>query len=262
MAHKTSPARVEAFFRALGETGNQTIAAERARVTRQWAQLRRKADPDFAARMAATIAVAREQLRAARALEPTGAAWRAQAGEELVVRGSGERLIQIRRARLGDWTPRLEARFLAALAACCNVSAAARAVGLSVSAAYQHYHRWPDFERRWEEALKEGYVRLEMALLESAGRAFEPVDYPPDVPIEPMTVHQAMTLLAQHQARVHKIGQRPGRTRRYARNPDEVFESLARKLDRLAHKLTAEAAPDPAGARRDLDRGAKVVRGG
>jgi len=262
MAHKTSPTRVEAFFRALGETGNQTIAAERARVTRQWAQLRRKADPAFAARMTATVAAAQERLRAARALEPTAAAWRAQAGEELVVRGSGERLIQIRRARLGEWTPRLEARFLAALAACCNVSAAARAVGLSVSAAYQHYHRWQDFERRWNEALEEGYVRLEMALLEAAGRAFEPVDYPPDVPIEPMTVHQAMTLLAQHQARVHNIGKPVGRWRKLPRNSDEVFASLQHKLDRLAHKLTAEAVPDPAGARRDLDRGARILRGG
>ena len=43
---------------------------------------------------------------------------------------------------------------------------------MSVSGAYKHYNRWPDFEKRWDAALKEGYLRLEMALLENAGRAF------------------------------------------------------------------------------------------
>lgn len=34
MTAKASPARIEAFFQALAETGNQTIAAERAKVSR------------------------------------------------------------------------------------------------------------------------------------------------------------------------------------------------------------------------------------
>jgi hypothetical protein len=34
MSRKTSTARREAFFRALAETGNQTLAAERAKIHR------------------------------------------------------------------------------------------------------------------------------------------------------------------------------------------------------------------------------------
>jgi hypothetical protein len=261
MTRKTSPARVAAFFRALGETGKQTIAAEAARVSRSWVSLHRATDPDFAARMAAAIASARERLSAhATGVRPE-AKWRAQAGEELVVRGTNGRVTQIARARLRQWTPRTEARFLTALAACCNVAAACRAVGMSQASAYNQYHRWPDFEKRWEEALKEGYLRLEMALLENAGRAFDPVDYEPDMPIEPMSVDQALTLLRLHETRVHKLGKPRGPVRTSPRSSEEVFASIAHKLDRLEAKLRAGEEPDPAAARRTIDRGGRVVRG-
>ncbi|QDZ06205.1 hypothetical protein FPZ24_00890 [Sphingomonas panacisoli] len=261
MTRKTSPARIAAFFRALEETGNQTIAAEAARVSRSWMSLHRATDPDFRARMEAAITAARERLRAqANGVEPV-ATWRAINGEELAVRGTNGRRTQIARARLNQWTPRTEARFLAALAACCNVAAACRAVGMSQAAAYNHYNRWPDFEQRWDAALAEGYQALELALIENAGRAFAPVAYDQDIPIEPMSVDQAITLLAQHQARVHKIGKRPGRPFRMPRTSEEVFASIAHKLDRLEKKLRAEAAPDPAAGRRALDRGMRAVRG-
>jgi hypothetical protein len=261
MTRKTSPGRVEAFFRALGETGNRTIAAERARVSQSWVTLHRTTDPAFAARVEAAIAAARERLRAATSAAPA-ATWRAQAGEELVVRGTNGRRTQIARARLKQWTPRTEARFLAALAACCNVAAACRAVGMSQAAAYNHYARWPDFEKRWEAALEEGFERLELALFDHAGRAFEAVDYPPDMAMPPVTFDQAIQLLGLHQSRVHKIGKRPGRKRHYARTSEEVFESLAHKLDRVEKKIRAGGTSDPAAARRELDRGARIVLGG
>ena len=47
MSRKTSPARRAAFLKALSETGNQTIAAERAKVSRSWVQLHRSTDPAF-----------------------------------------------------------------------------------------------------------------------------------------------------------------------------------------------------------------------
>lgn len=265
MSRKTSPARVEAFFRALAETGNQTIAAERARVSRSWVSLHRSTDPDFRARMDATIDAAKARLReAARSVGPD-AAWRALDGEELVVRGTNGRRTQIARARLRQWTPRTEARFLKALASCCNVAAACRAVGLSHAAAYNHYHRWPDFAKRWDAALAEGYERLDMALLDHAGRVFAPVDYPPDVPIEPMSFDQAITLLKFHQQRVHKIGKRPGRPWTYKRTADEVFESIAHKLDRVARSIEKREAGDadaqPAAIERNLARGMRIVRG-
>ena len=53
MSRKTSPARRGAFLQALRETGNQTIAAERAKVSRSWVQLHRSTDPQFRADVAA-----------------------------------------------------------------------------------------------------------------------------------------------------------------------------------------------------------------
>ncbi|THD36226.1 MAG: hypothetical protein E7773_09940 [Sphingomonas sp.] len=265
MPRKTSPARVEAFFRALAETGNQTIAAERAGVSTVWARRHRAADPVFAERLAATIAAASERLRAAASVGPDGK-WRMADGEELVVRGRCARRVQIARARPGQFTPRTEARFLKALAQCCNVAAASRAVGLTATAAYYHYHRWPDFAKRWDAALEEGYVRLEMALFEAAGRVFRAVDYPQDVPIEPMSFDQAITLLHQHQLRVHGTGKPQGVRRAWKpKTGDEAFAELAHKLDRMEKMIRAreggDPAAQPAAVQRSLARGMRVVRG-
>lgn len=137
MSHKTSKARVEAFFTALAETGNQTISAEQACVSRSWVTLHRSTDPAFKARIEACIATAREAL--------SGASSQALVdidGEEVVVRDSNGRRVQMSRARLSQWTPRIEARFLTVLAAMCNVKAACAAVGMSPASAYVRRKRW------------------------------------------------------------------------------------------------------------------------
>lgn len=90
MSAKTSKARTEAFFTALAETGNQTISAERARVSRSWVTLHRSTNPVFRARMEAAIAEARGRLSSAAAVKPSGK-WAHIDGEKLVVRGSGGR---------------------------------------------------------------------------------------------------------------------------------------------------------------------------
>ena len=62
MTAKTTAARSNAFFTALSETGNQTISAERACVSRSWVLQHRQNDPAFRARMEACIAVARAPI--------------------------------------------------------------------------------------------------------------------------------------------------------------------------------------------------------
>lgn len=56
-------------------------------------------------------------------------------------------------------------RFLDALAATYNVTAAAEAASLSTSAIYRQRREDPAFARRWYAALAEGYDNLEMELL-------------------------------------------------------------------------------------------------
>jgi hypothetical protein len=93
---------------------------------------------------------------------------------------------------------------------------------------------------------------------------FAPVDYPPDIPIEPMSVDQALTLLKAHLARVHRLEQRP-RPRPpgyYEKASEAAFARLEETLDRCDRRVAAGAVTDAAGARRIIDRGARAVRGG
>ncbi len=58
--------------------------------------------------------------------------------------------------------------FLAALSETANVSASAKAAGISGSAVYAERRRLPAFRGEWELALAEGYARLEADLLAEA----------------------------------------------------------------------------------------------
>lgn len=65
------------------------------------------------------------------------------------------------RKAAGDWRE----PFLSELAATSNVAASARAAGINASRAYDARRCDPEFYRRWQEALCEGYDHLEMHLL-------------------------------------------------------------------------------------------------
>lgn len=66
------------------------------------------------------------------------------------------------------WTKVKRDAFLAELAATANVRASARAVGMSEGCVYRLRLRSTEFRRDWEAALREGYARLELVMLERA----------------------------------------------------------------------------------------------
>lgn len=234
MSAKTSAARREAFFAALRETGNRTIAAERARVSQSRVTLHRANDPAFKAEIEAAVAEARARLRDAEGMRPDKG-WGSLDGEELVVRSTNGRRVQVARARVAQWAPRTEDRFLATLAATCNVKAACAEAGMSQATAYNHYRRWPAFARRWNEALETGALRLEMALLENGGNPFSPDEIVPNSPMPPMTPDQAIHLIHMHQHRFHGIGGKPGRWKPPpSLNDPRIRESILRKFEVLA----------------------------
>ena len=243
MTKKTSEKRKAAFFAALAETGNQTISAERARVSRSWVSLHRHTDPVFKADMEAAIAVARQLLAGAVAQLP-GEDWSDIDGEELVLRGTNGRMVQIARARLGQWTPRVEGRFLRTLAATCNVRAACQAVGLSAASAYVRRSTWHKFAERWEEALGIGYARLEMTLLENGCNMLEGVEVDAAAPIPPMTVDQAIQFMGLHRRQAKREGKGPhGYYRR--KTLDEVRPSIQRKIDAITRAGDMDGRPLP-----------------
>jgi hypothetical protein len=267
MSRKFSAARRAAFLRAVAETGNQTLAAERAKVSRSWVTMTRAADPDFDAAVRAALREAQARLRPSPlrpcsgqaspgasggakgrispkvqaggiwsgSIEPP-AGWRTLAGVELVVRGSGGsgggRRVQIARARVKGWSPRMEQRFLSALAAMCNVKAACAEVGLSPASAYNHRRRHQTFADAWDLAIEIGYDRIEGALIEDACNSLAGVPFDPDAPMPPMSIYEAMHLLHMHKHEVRGIGKMPGIQRRRS-DLDEVRASIARKLDAI-----------------------------
>ncbi len=265
MSRKFSERRRKAFLSALAATGNQTLAAERVGVSRSWVGLQRATDAGFGAAVRAAIAVARERLRArpstslrtnggdgnvphpaqpragaespsparGRGADRPPAGWGFLDGAELVVRGSNGRRTQIGRARVGQWTGRVEARFLAALAATCNVKAACAEVGKAHSSAYGHRKRWRAFAAAWDAAIVEGYARIEVALIERGCNLFAEPAAPSDNPITEMTAAQAIHLLHMHQHRVHGIGKAPGKRWREPPTLAEVTESILRKIEAI-----------------------------
>lgn len=72
------------------------------------------------------------------------------------------------RQRHDGWTKARRNVFIATLADTCNVTASCHAAGMSPGAIYPLRQRDPAFRAEWAAALKEGYVRLELALLERA----------------------------------------------------------------------------------------------
>ena len=245
MTRKFSQARKDAFLRALAESGNQALSAERARVSRSWVSLQRSTDAAFDAACRAAIGEAGIALsgaagkRQALPLTPPaggrGASsrppetWRYLDGAELVVAGSNRRNIQVRRARLKQWTGRVEERFLCALAATCNVRAACAEAGMSVGSAYAHRHRWEGFANAWDAAIETGHRRLEAALVEAGCNLFSPDEFALDSPIAAMTAEQAIHLLHMHKHQVLGLGRRPGAPRKAAGNA-EIARALERRL--------------------------------
>jgi len=241
MSRKFSEARRAAFIKAVRETGNQTLAAERAKVSRSWVQLHRSTDPAFDEAVRAAIKEAKgslcwapDQVRGARGSNRPPRGWGHLDGEELVVKGTGGsalaaapggpggRRVQIARARLRQWTPRVEQRFLAALMATCNVKAACAEVRMSAAGAYAHRKRWPRFAALWDAAIAEGYARIEVALQQNALNLFSPDELPPETMLRGMDVKQAIHLLHMHKHGVLGHGKAPGQRWR----PPPTLESL------------------------------------
>jgi len=213
MSARFGKARRDAFFKALRETGNQSLAAERAKVSRSWVQLHRSSDPAFDGAVRAAISASFDRLRMSGSGKPSPS-WAYLDGEELVVRGTNGVRVQIARARVRQWTPRVEGRFLVALAASCNVKLACAEAGLSVPSVYLHRRRWPAFAARWDAAIAVGYDRLDQELVACAIRGMDPEFRASagweEAPIPPMTVDEAIRLTGLHQRRARRPGKWPG----------------------------------------------------
>lgn len=81
---------------------------------------------------------------------------------------TGGKVPRMRRAGGRAFDAAKQARFLAELAATCNVSLAAERAGISSACIYAHRARDAGFRAAWADALADAYRNLELAMLERA----------------------------------------------------------------------------------------------
>ncbi len=127
------------------------------------------------------------------------------------------------------WTDEAERIFLDRLGASCNYTLSARAAGFSREAVYKRRRRDPAFQRRCDEAVAQGYARIEALLVESAEHALEGRAPDPDSPIPPMSVRDALAILQLHRRTARGEGKGAG-WRARPRSLDEVRDSILAKL--------------------------------
>jgi len=155
--------------------------------------------------------------------------------------------LQKRKVRRDSWTRAKRAAFLDELAASCNVTRACREAGMSRDAAYNLRRRDPVFRAAWTTAIEEGEEVLRAVLISRAlGTADADLieqnardadrrvrDTPPmsdENCIKMLQIVRASCEGRQGSARWRK-------PRQIGRSADEVFASLATKLDRVEKRL-------------------------
>jgi hypothetical protein len=158
-----------------------------------------------------------------------------------MVLDSGRRPRTRRKAR-NSWTKAKESRFLSALADSCNVTFAAKKARVSTSAIYERRKANASFRNGWRTALREGYAKLELILLERALVGTEKVIERRDGSIERMREYSnslAVALLRMHRDEVAEQESDQASSRDSGEDEvEEVRQRIARKLERLNRQLT------------------------
>lgn len=144
-----------------------------------------------------------------------------------------------------QWSDEAEDAFFDHLAATCNVRASAEEVGFTTYIVYRQRRLRPEFAEKWRLALEQGYVRLEMALLEAANDSLEDVEFDADRPIPKMTVEQAMNVLRAHRNEVLGLDRRGPGQRALPKGIEHYRANILRKI--AAIRAARDAAPSGEG---------------
>lgn len=153
------------------------------------------------------------------------------------------------------WNDKRTALFLNHLAVTCNVTEALSVSGMSSSSLYRRRRECPAFRAAWDEALDEGYCRLEAELLNRAinGETQEVVNRNGEVvTIRKKSDALGLALLKLHSVRVAAI--RDLRGEDHERHAFEAKVRILTKLEQLARFRAEQAArgdPGPPGIIQD-----------
>jgi hypothetical protein len=152
--------------------------------------------------------------------------------KELVVAGGARPIV--RKARRREWTRAREKQFLTALSETCNVTVAAEAAGISLTAAYVRRKKVAAFRAGWADAIATAYQRLELVMLDRALNGTEKIVVRKDGSEERMREYPnqiAMHLLKMHRDSAMEAIEEPAEA-----EIEEVRERLFQKLQRLRNR--------------------------
>jgi hypothetical protein len=160
---------------------------------------------------------------------------RAESGKTEIGGSKGRRL-QVRAARGSNKArprrngfTREKREILGHFAAACNATAAARAAGVAYTTVYAWRRKDEPFRRGWEEALDQGYARLEAEIVREAEEALR-------VRADEKAARQRMdpkTALAVLEAYRRNRGARPGDILPRASDAEQVRARIERKMRAL-----------------------------
>lgn len=160
------------------------------------------------------------------------------------IAGTNGCVAQRRKPRRDGWTSKKRGIFLDHLETSCNIRRSVEAAGMTDDTARALRRRDPEFAAAWAEALEIGCERLRAELiaraLQRSGDGLTPAmderDGVDRVPMDDSTRIRVLQI-----CRASAEG-RNGRSRAQplARTSEDVFASIAHKLDRLEQKLKTD----------------------
>jgi hypothetical protein len=152
--------------------------------------------------------------------------------KELVVAGGARPIV--RKARRREWTRAREKQFLTALSETCNVTVAAEAAGISLTAAYVRRKKVAAFRAGWADAIATAYQRLELVMLDRALNGTEKIVVRKDGSEERMREYPNQ--IAMHLLKMHRDSAMEAIEEQAEAEIEEVRERLFQKLQRLRNR--------------------------
>lgn len=161
-------------------------------------------------------------------------------GETMELRG-GRRPQRVK-TRRGRFTAEKKDRFFAELAATCNVTAACRRARVHPGTVYEHRGKDAAFRARWAEAVREGYAKLELMLIERAMNGTVKTVTRADGSVD--KTHEFPNGVALTLLRLHRETAVEAQVRHDPEEVEEARRRIARKLERLSRQIEAEQAKE------------------
>jgi hypothetical protein len=159
-----------------------------------------------------------------------------------IVSAGNQRRVQVRTCAPGAFTEAKRQIYLDHLAACCNMTRAAAAAGVSTVTINYHRRNDPHFAALHDEALAVGYDNLEAMLIERAagGARYVPGPHAASAPgPDGMDIELALRLLAMRGAPARRRTGRAGYEPRRA-SERELDAAILAKLEVLDRRIKRE----------------------